>query len=85
MSKRYHGDKDLQEIQEGWDKIDKMVAPKNPKAPTNPFEWEMIDGTTTARAMVFGGWLVLNERYAISGCSQSMVFVPDPSHEWRVT
>lgn len=46
--------------------------------------WEEIE-QNTKRMKVFGGWIVLHsdwlvtERYQIC---ESMVFVPDPNHEW---
>lgn len=55
------------------------------------FEWEKISGENepwTLRAKVFGGWIVhtSNESYGQSECSlsESMVFIPDPNHEWKI-
>lgn len=46
-----------------------------------PFEWEPI-AHLTDRARVIGGWVLL------SSCevnqSESMVFIPDPDHEWEI-
>ncbi len=51
-----------------------------------PFKWEAIE-ETTARAKVIGGWILrsrdvdeCNSAYTVL----SMVFVPDPKHEWEV-
>ena len=56
------------------------------------FEWEDlhelssgIAGNATVRAKVFGGWIVhhtwvLNK----NEIAESMVFVPDPNHEWVI-
>lgn len=51
------------------------------------FEWQRLD-TETQRAKVFGGWIVrshdvddCNNHYTV----ESMVFVPDPEHKWKVT
>jgi hypothetical protein len=57
------------------------------------FEWENLFYHHTAndkfaftdRAKVFGGWLVLNKICAGSRAHESMVFVPDPNHEWEIT
>lgn len=51
------------------------------------FEWECVwekneyfDYEEIARAKIFGGWLVT---YRVdSKCT--MVFVPDPNHEWEI-
>lgn len=42
------------------------------------FQWERID-QQTERAKVIGGWIVWSFG---SGDNGSMVFVPDPKHEW---
>lgn len=55
------------------------------------FEWEQLGETTTKRAKVIGGWLVSNTpRYSHDVILEdavpfatSMVFVPDPKHEWK--
>ena len=48
-------------------------------------------GTMTLRAKVFGGWIVKDEEIEYSkqstikfAVTRSMVFVPDPSHQWKV-
>lgn len=49
------------------------------------FEWEKLM-VGVLRAKVFGGWIVSSyDSCAETGDvkSQSMVFVPDPSHEWH--
>ena len=60
------------------------------------FDWEVIqregdqfEGSTTARAPVFGGWLVKDLHWddgkgngQVNLLSHSMVFVPDPEHVW---
>ena len=54
------------------------------------FEWETIayaEGfSNTCRAKVFRGWLVRNQTFdsdaEIFAQSESMVFIPDPSHQW---
>lgn len=57
------------------------------------YEWEMMDESHknfTDRAKVFGGWIVRSFTYEIAGgedakgTSESMVFVPDPNHEWEI-
>ena len=57
------------------------------------FEWDDIKNLPscdTYRAKVFGGWLVNNvtkymdARGSSAGQSESMVFVPDPDHQWKV-
>ena len=56
--------------------------------------WEMIDQKqedkvfyfATYRAKVIGGWLVRNfdVTYNAKSTSESMVFVPDPNHDWVI-
>jgi hypothetical protein len=55
------------------------------------WEWEKLD-KYTLRAKVFGGWLVLHA-YPVTitdhkkrdmSQSESMVFVPDPNHQWTI-
>jgi hypothetical protein len=62
------------------------------------FEWELItnkysfnsDGKSlkTSRAKIFGGWLVLHiQMQHVQGQilkSESMTFVPDINHEWKL-
>ena len=45
-------------------------------------EWELlaIEGLTTSRLRVPSGWIVKYE----AGDEVSMVFVPDPNHEWKI-
>ena len=52
-----------------------------------PFEWESVS-PSVRRAKVIGGWVFQS---LWSECSEvgialaeSMVFVPDPKHEWEV-
>lgn len=52
------------------------------------FEWEEIfsspDGRNfTYRAKVFGGWIISSYTYATTP-AESMVFIPDPNHEWEI-
>lgn len=56
-------------------------------------KWENIylgsgyEGTTnTIRAKVFGGWLLNNCTYNQNRPmqSESMVFIPDPDHKWKI-
>lgn len=54
------------------------------------FCWEMIYAhpseeiaVTTARAKVIGGWIVHHTVCDENGNSLSMVFVPDPKHDWK--
>jgi hypothetical protein len=58
------------------------------------FEWHQLDGYN-AVAKVHGGWIVktLEDHYQIDQHSQqrptggftpTMVFVPDPNHEWEM-
>lgn len=51
------------------------------------FEWERLDDECD-RARVFGGWVLrsqdvddCNSEYTV----QSMVFIPDEKHEWKIT
>jgi len=57
------------------------------------FEWELLKMNNspyagTYRAKVPGGWIVLHwsqTRFGENGgTSESMVFIPDPNHEWKV-
>jgi len=59
------------------------------------FEWQVISRdetdyilTCAERSKVIGGWLVIN-RTGIpvrdeQVISESMVFIPDPKHEWSI-
>lgn len=51
-------------------------------------EWETIQSEpyqSTNRLPVIGGWLVAVVEYGEDGgIAQSVVFVPDPKHEWTV-
>lgn len=65
------------------------------------FEWEQIkynenleadSHAVVVRAKVFGGWIVKSLIFhlnrspnGVENSSQSMVFIPDPNHEWRIT
>lgn len=44
-----------------------------------PFKWEKIE-IDAWRAKVVGGWVL----QTINNQSESMVFIPDPNHEWRI-
>lgn len=49
-----------------------------------PFEWENIDDNQygeTERAKVFGGWIIYR---SVNQLIISMVFIPDPKHEWEI-
>jgi hypothetical protein len=54
------------------------------------FEWEPLyyDGNdaTTFRVKVIGGWIVRYNYHAHEHYNESisMVFVPDPNHEWEI-
>lgn len=56
------------------------------------FEWEIIfsnpgnSGSETARARVFGGWIVNNETWdgEKDSVSESSVFIPDSDHKWTI-
>ncbi len=62
------------------------------------FEWERIHniyipttgGSNTYRVKVIGGWVINCDNYTDvinempRNISQSMVFVPDPNHEWTI-
>lgn len=58
------------------------------------FKWEVLHiisqekcGSSTHRVRVFGGWLVSNKSIIEDKnqtISESMVFVPDPNHEWTI-
>jgi hypothetical protein len=45
------------------------------------FDWENIGGDAY-RSRVIGGWVLLS--YEKNTGNQSMVFIPDPNHEWEV-
>jgi hypothetical protein len=55
-----------------------------------PFFWRQIDWIErcqirTWRAKVIGGWVLRCESWSIEpGLSESMVFIPDPNHEWEI-
>lgn len=61
------------------------------------FDWEWVEGdddSSTLRARVIGGWLVVYESKHIRPIPDSysefvviypsMVFVPDPNHQWNI-
>ena len=60
------------------------------------FNWEKIDEKSedgifwhaTYRAPVIGGWIIrsfdLTEKLSNLSTSESMVFVPDPTHTWDI-
>lgn len=60
------------------------------------FEWETIHsnhnknigGSVTYRAKVIGGWIISNDVYTDDSnkrnITTSMIFVPDPNHEWEI-
>lgn len=49
-----------------------------------PWEWEDLD-IITVRAKVIGGWIVRTCWQTPDGyCSESMVFIADKDHEWRI-
>ena len=43
--------------------------------------WEKIDGEGTTRLNIWGGWLVWS---SYNPGSESMTFVPDPEHRWKL-
>ena len=56
------------------------------------FQWEVIEDKfnagSTYRAKVYGGWIV--RVFDTDDCnteivSESMVFVPDPEHKWKIS
>jgi hypothetical protein len=55
-------------------------------------EWEILT-ETTQRLMVFGGWIISRRvskghtwgQGASDAVALSLVFVPDPTHEWAIT
>lgn len=54
-----------------------------------PFEWEILEcnekrSIRTARAKVYGGWIVNSCVDKEALCCESMVFIPDPNHEWEI-
>lgn len=62
--------------------------------PVIPLEWEQLD-EGTSRAKVFGGWLIKCERYEERYnhktyryenplLTETVIFIPDLNHEWRV-
>lgn len=54
------------------------------------FEWEKLAESpmhVTARAKVFNGWIVINNsclEETNPAMSESMVFIYDPNHEWKI-
>ncbi len=51
------------------------------------FKWELIDNCQhegTSRAKVPGGWIVVHWFDENGTSSESMVFVPDINHEWKI-
>lgn len=56
------------------------------------FEWESLYSNYidkmhfayTDRAKVIGGWIVNSRTCAGNKGHESMVFVPDPNHEWKL-
>lgn len=68
-----------------------MSEAYKPKAKIH-FEWECFDQgisshepEETSRAKVFGGWLVYAREFHEDGYRAcTMVFVPDPNHEWEL-
>lgn len=60
------------------------------------FEWERLEDQsfehythfTTLRAKVIGGWIIRTNEYTFDepsvAASESLVFVPDPKHEWVI-
>ena len=51
--------------------------------------WEEIisdndNDSVTYRMLVPGGWLVLKSWVWGEECGETMVFLPDPDHKWRV-
>ena len=59
------------------------------------FEWEELGDNYSKRAKVHGGWIVVHytdvvhetEHQGMAGgwdWRSSMVFVPDPKHEWEL-
>lgn len=57
------------------------------------FEWECIFEfihdekpiiKVTNRAKVFGGWIVHDYFWAKDNFDTSMIFIPDPKHEWSL-
>lgn len=52
------------------------------------FEWEELN-KVMKRAKVHGGWILRSFNYTtdnkdVYSQSQSMVFIPDPNHEWEI-
>jgi len=54
-----------------------------------PMKWEKVE-ERTHRRKVFGGWLVLvtfnmhSNRHDVNVDGQSVTFVPDPRHQWKL-
>jgi len=57
-----------------------LIGNPTPSVRPIPFAWVGL-GEGTYRAKVFGGWIV--EHYATADHT-SMVFIPDPHHQWRL-
>jgi hypothetical protein len=50
---------------------------------TFAWEWEELDGSTI-RIRVIGGWLVRHVVESGRGIAESMVFIADKDHEWKI-
>lgn len=46
-----------------------------------PRIWEHIDGEGTTRLKVYGGWVIYS---SLSEGTESMCFMPDPDHKWKL-
>ena len=48
------------------------------------FEWEPLDGGTW-RVKVIGGWIIRSVSTFEMTIAESMVFIADRDHEWKIT
>ena len=47
-------------------------------------KWESIQSESNmSRAKVFGGWIIRESTSGYQEGSTTLVFVPDPKHEWK--
>lgn len=47
------------------------------------FKYEKVKDSTY-RAAVFGGWILVSVGGIVGDPKESMVFIPDPNHEWEI-
>lgn len=53
--------------------------------PWNFEELHRNDNDSALRVKVIGGWIVLHHSWLNGAMSESMTFVPDIDHQWKIT